>query len=130
MVVDTTKNAEFISAEDMRKAKELYGFKKAQELKEQVMASDFYKEISERIKEAAAEGSSLIEVYSISKEEIAGYMDNHSLVPSERLRFTDKQNDVFLALRDFGKFHVGLSSLPFAYEDGTISEVAKCTIHW
>lgn len=130
MVVDTTKNAEFISAEDMRSAKELYSLKKAQELKEHVMESDFYKEISERIKEAATSGSSLVEVYSITMEEIAEYMDKHSIVPSERLRFTNEQNDVFLGLRNFGGFHVGITSLPFAYEDGSISEVAKCTIHW
>lgn len=130
MVVDTTKNEEFINAEDMRSAKELYSLKKAQEFKAQVMESDFYKEICERIKNAANEGSGTIEVYSITMEEIAEYMDAHHLVPSERLHFTNEQNDVFMGLRNFGGFHVGLTSLPFAYEDGTISEVAKCTIHW
>lgn len=130
MVVDTTKNEEFISAENMRSAKELYSLKKAQAFKEQVMESDFYKEICGRIKDAANEGRGSISVYSITMEEIAEYMDAHSLVPSERLRFTNEQNDVFMGLRNFGGFHVGLTSLPFAYEDGTISEVAKCTIHW
>lgn len=123
---------EFISADEVRQVTKESKQKEARLRKEAAMRSEYYKEVTSWIREAAGEGENSIVFYPKAEEYFNELFENHKIFPEEDKKFSAEQMAVFQALEEFGGFKFSLIACPVCYdtEGATQDRIQQATIYW